>query len=70
MLLDFKKFQCQKFEQVAQKILADPTTYLNFDSVADFYQATWLDEFPQGTAWSATGLDDGAEQFEAKIVYD
>ena len=32
-------------------------------------KATWLDEFPQGTTWSATGLDDGAEHFYAIIEY-
>lgn len=70
MLLSFEKFKQQKFDQIATKIIAHPECYLTFDSVADFYQATWLAEFPQGTTWSATGLDNGAEQFYAIIEYD
>lgn len=69
MLISFDAFKQQKFDQMATKIMADPETYLCFDSVSDFYKATWLDEFPQGTTWSATGLDDGAEQFYAVIEY-
>lgn len=69
MLLSLEAFKQQKFEQIAAKIIADPDTYLAFDSVSDFYKAAWLDEFPQGTTWSATGLDDGAEQFYAVIEY-
>ena len=69
MLLDFQSFQRQKFNQIATKIITHPEDYLNFDSVSDFYKATWLNEFPQGTTWSATGLDDGAEQFCAVIEY-
>ncbi|WP_038345305.1 hypothetical protein [Acinetobacter sp. A47] len=69
MLLSLEAFKQQKFDQLAARIMANPEAYLDFDSVADFYQATWLDEFPQGTTWSATGLDDGAEQFYAMIEY-
>ena len=69
MLLSLEAFKQQKFDQLAAKIMADPESYLAFDSVSDFYKAEWLDEFPQGTAWSATGLDDGAEQFYAVIEY-
>ena len=69
MLLSLEAFKQQKFDQVAAKIMADPESYLAFDSVSDFYKAEWLDEFPQGTIWSATGLDDGAEQFYAVIEY-
>ncbi|ENW95608.1 hypothetical protein [Acinetobacter sp. NIPH 298] len=69
MLLSLDAFKQQKFDQMATKIIADPETYLCFDSVSDFYKATWLDEFPQGTTWSATGLDDGAEHFYAVIEY-
>lgn len=69
MLLSLEAFKQQKFDQVAAKIMADPESYLAFDSVSDFYKAEWLDEFPQGTTWSATGLDDGAEQFYAAIEY-
>ncbi|ENX63898.1 MULTISPECIES: hypothetical protein [Acinetobacter] len=69
MLLSLEAFKQQKFDQMAAKIMADPEHYLTFDSVSDFYKAAWLDEFPQGTRWSATGLDDGAEQFYAVIEY-
>nr|WP_314369205.1 hypothetical protein [uncultured Acinetobacter sp.] len=69
MLLSLEAFKQQKFDQIAAKIMADPESYLAFDSVSDFYKAEWLDEFPQGTIWSATGLDDGAEQFYAVIEY-
>ncbi|MCM1958463.1 hypothetical protein [Acinetobacter modestus] len=69
MLLSLEAFKQQKFDQLAAKIMADPESYLAFDSVSDFYKAEWLDEFPQGTTWSATGLDDGAEQFYAVIEY-
>ncbi|ENW80585.1 hypothetical protein F909_01871 [Acinetobacter sp. ANC 3929] len=69
MLLSLEAFKQQKFDQMAAKIMADPEHYLAFDSVSDFYKAAWLDEFPQGTTWSATGLDDGAEQFYAMIEY-
>lgn len=50
-------------------ILAYHERYLQFDSIADFYQAQWLDDFPKGTTWCATGLDDGAEHFYAKIEF-
>ena len=69
VLLSLEAFKQQKFDQVAAKIMDDPDSYLAFDSVSDFYKATWLDEFPQGTTWSATGLDDGAEHFYAIIEY-
>jgi hypothetical protein len=69
VLLSLEAFKQQKFDQVAAKIMADPESYLAFDSVSDFYKAEWLDEFPQGATWSATGLDDGAEQFYAVIEY-
>lgn len=54
---------------MAQKIQDQPNHYLNFDSVSDFYKAPWLAEFPQGTTWLATGLDNGADEFYAKIGY-
>ena len=69
VLLSLAAFKQQKFAQMVDKIIANPEAYLNFNSVADFYQARWLDEFPQRTTWWATGLDDGAEQFYAVIEY-
>ncbi len=45
------------------------TKDLTLDCVADFYAATWLNDFPQGTTWHASGLDDGAEQFYAVIEF-
>lgn len=69
MLIDFDQAKQQQFIQVAHKIMAKPEVYVQFDSVADFYAAPWLTEFPVGTMWQATGLDDGAEQFYAQIYY-
>lgn len=69
MLIDFIQYQQQQFDEVASRIMADPEQYIDFDSVSDFYKAKWLDDFPKGTTWSATGLDDGAEEFDAVIEY-
>lgn len=69
MMIDFNLSQYQKFDNIAQKILANPACYLNFDSVADVYQAEWLKEFPTGTQLCCTGLDDGAEDFDVRIWY-
>ena len=69
MLLNLDAFKQQRFDQIAAKIMDNPDIYLDFDSVSDFYKAPWLDEFPLGTTWSVTGLDDGAEQFYAVIEY-
>ena len=69
MILDFDQYKKDQFYAVALKVQSNPDHYLNFDSVADFYQADFLAEFPQGTLWTATGLDDGAEEFYAKIEF-
>ncbi|MEJ2898760.1 hypothetical protein [Acinetobacter sp. NS-4] len=69
MLIDFTQYQLYRFDELAGRIQAEPEKYLNFDSVSDFYKAVWLQDFPQGTTWTATGLDDGAEQFDAIIEY-
>ena len=69
MILDFDQHKKDQFYAVALKLQEHPELYLNFDSVADFYQAEFLNEFPKGTVWTATGLDDGAEQFYAKIEF-
>ncbi len=68
-ILDFKRHQLAKFDTLAIKIQAEPEHYLSFDSVSDFYKAIWLNDFPQGTTWSCTGLDDGAEEFHARIQF-
>ena len=68
-LIDFKQAQLKQFDLLALDILAYPERYLPFDSIADFYQAQWLDDFPKGTTWCSTGLDDGAEHFYAKIKF-
>ena len=67
MLIDFYEKPTQQFLQVCERLLGMPD--LGLDSVADFYAATWLADFPQGTTWHATGLDDGAEEFYAVIEY-
>lgn len=69
MLIDFHEAQLRKFLQLAHKIEAEPSLYVQFDSVSDFYKATWLRDFPQGTVYYASGLDDGAEEFDAVIQY-
>ena len=69
MLIDFTQAQFHRFDELAGRIQADPEKYLNFDSVSDFYKAAWLQDFPQGTIWTVTGLDDGAEQFDVIIEY-
>lgn len=68
-ILDFNRHHQAKFDALAVKIQAEPERYLNFDSVSDFYKAKWLDDFPRGTTWSCTGLDDGADEFDARIQY-
>lgn len=69
MLIDFRQAQLNRFIQLGQKIQAQPQQYLQFDSVSDFYKATWLDDFPKGTTWYTSGLDDGADEFEAVICF-
>ena len=69
MIINLYQQQAQKFQQLAEKIIAQPALYLAFDSVADFYAASYLAEFPKGSRYFATGSDDGAEQFYARIEY-
>lgn len=69
MLIDFSQQQRAKFEQVAFGLQQAAAEGLHFDSVADFYQSGWLEQFPAGIRWSVAGLDDGAEQFYARIDY-
>lgn len=71
MIFYMKQEQIKKFDELAFEIKKNPALYVQFDSVSDFYKAKWLDDFPKGTTWSCTGLDDGAEQFYALIqLYD
>ena len=69
MIIDFKEVQAKKFDTVVEKIQNSPESHLNFESVSDFYKASWLNDFPQGTTWVCSGLDDGAEHFYAIIEY-
>lgn len=69
MMIDFIEIQKQKFDLVVQKIMAEPQKYVDFDSVSDFYKSTWLDDFPKGTVWTVSGLDDGAEEFDIYIEF-
>lgn len=69
MIIDFTVAQCQRFHAIAQRIKEAPDIYLNFEDIADFYQAKFLDEFPQGTSITVLGLDDGAEYFDVVICY-
>lgn len=69
MLIHFNQAKLQQFDELAHKIIQNPEQYLQFDSVSDFYKAAWLDLFPKGTTWAATGLDDGATEFYAIIQF-
>ncbi|EIB7122223.1 hypothetical protein AW812_RS13350 [Acinetobacter baumannii] len=71
MLLSLDAYRQQQFDQIVAKIMAEPAKYiiLDFNSVSDFYNAAWLKDFPQGTQVSATGLDDGAEEFYAVVQF-
>ena len=69
MLIDFQLEQQKKFDALARRILDNLQAYLSFDSIADFYAAPWLQQFPRGTVWTASGLDDGAEEYCILIQY-
>lgn len=69
MLLSLEVYKQQQFDQMATKIMAKPKQYCEFNSVSDFYNAAWLNGFPHGSQISATGLDDGAEEFYAIIQF-
>jgi len=69
MILNLVIYKQQQFDAMAQKIMAEPAKYIDFNSVSDFYNAAWLNGFPQGSQISATGLDDGAEEFYAIIQF-
>jgi len=69
MILNLVIYKQQQFDVMAQKIIAEPEKYVDFNSVSDFYNAEWLKDFPQGTQVSATGLDDGAEEFYAVVQF-
>jgi len=69
MILNLVIYKQQQFDVMAQKIIAEPEKYIDFNSVSDFYKAAWLKDFPQGTQVSATGLDDGAEEFYAVVQF-
>ncbi|PPC06579.1 hypothetical protein SOI76_13735 [Acinetobacter pittii] len=69
MLLSLEAYKQQQFDQIAAKIMAEPKQYCEFNSVSDFYNAAWLNGFPHGSQISATGLDDGAEEFYAIIQF-
>ena len=62
MLIDFHQAQLQKFMALATQVEAEPEHYLQFDSVSDFYKASWLKKFPAGTVWYASGLDEGGRR--------
>nr|WP_312821507.1 hypothetical protein [Acinetobacter oleivorans] len=69
MILNLIIYKQQQFDRIAVKIMAEPKYYCEFSSVSDFYNASWLKDFPQGTQVSATGLDDGAEEFYAVVQF-
>lgn len=67
MVIDFK---VQRFLKLIEDIQKYPYSYLNFDSVADFYQADWVQNLPENAIYYCTGLDDGAEDFHIVIEYE
>lgn len=69
MLIEFKSAQLRQFEHLCQRILAQPESYVDFSDVAEFYQAPWLSELPEGTQYWVSGLDDGAEQFDVCLCF-
>jgi hypothetical protein len=69
MILNLVIYKQQQFDAIAQKIMAEPAKYIDFNSVSDFYNSEWLKDFPQGSQISATGLDDGAEEFYAVVQF-
>ena len=69
MLIDFKSAQIKKFLDLAERIQALPEAYIDFEHVSDFYKVNWLKDFPSGTQWYVSGLDDGADEFYISIVY-
>ena len=62
-------FQEQKFLKMVEQICAHPYLYLNFDTVADFYQAEWVQSLPETYQYCCIGLDDGAEYFSISIQF-
>ena len=68
MLIDFKQSQLAQFESVLERLTTAPKQYLDFASVADFYQAAWLNDLPSSASWAVTGLDDGAEHFDIRLA--
>ena len=69
ILLDFKKIQQQKIEEIIAKVKSDPAQYLSFESISDVYQAQWLAELPACCRWYVSGLDDGTGEFLLSICY-
>lgn len=67
MLIDFYQEKIQQFLSCCTQLMQCDD--LELYSVADFYAAPWLNDFPQGTTWHASGLDDGAEAFYAVIEF-
>lgn len=67
--IHLERFKQQQFIHFAKKIIEQPEYYLDFESVADVYRAGWLEDFPKGTTWQVSGLDNGAEEFCLVIAY-
>lgn len=63
MIIDFMQIQKLKFDELAQKIMAEPQRFIDFESVSDFYKADWLEALPKGTTWAVSGLDNGSDDF-------
>lgn len=71
MIIDFKSAQLKKFDDLALKIQSNPDTYLDLESISDFYKSDWLNEFPNGTCWYCSGLDNGdGGEFDILIEYE
>ena len=68
-LISFVEAQRHKFHQIIALVKDNPELYLNFETIADVYQAQWLKQLPPMCKWYVSGLDDGAEEFFISIYF-
>ena len=68
-MINLVEYQHQCFIDIINKIQQSPEIYLNFDTVADVYQAKWIQALPPMCTWYVSGLDDGADEFYISIGF-
>lgn len=69
MIIDFKISQKQQFDAIILRVKAHPEKYLAFETIADVYQAHWLQQLPAMCTWYVSGLDDGGEDFALSVYF-